>query len=105
MRDKKQRCPLFPECLDSRHALVLEIRIADGKRFIDDEEVRTYRGRNTERQTHLHTARVHPNRLIEVRSDFREALDIGIAAAISARSESNSCPAMNPFLPPVNYER
>ena len=101
MRNDQQSRTGFPEVADAVEALVLEVRIADRERFVDDQDVGPHCGGDAEGQAHLHAARVHPHRLVDVLADLGEGLDLGHQRGDLVDGEPRSCPAMNTFWRPV----
>src|SRR5687768_247588 len=66
---------------DAQEALMLEDGIANGKRFVHEEDVRIDVDRGGKRQPHEHPARIELDRLVDELADGGEALDLGQTAA------------------------
>jgi hypothetical protein len=77
VRNEKDRRAQLPEFANPGEALDLEERIAHGQRFVDDQHLGTHCRRHAECEPNDHPARIRAQRLIEVRANFGEGLDLG----------------------------
>ncbi len=69
------------EAVDGARAFELEAGVADGERFVDDEDVGLHVGGDGEGEAHDHAAAVRFDRLIEEVTDLGEGgdgLDLGV---------------------------
>ena len=75
MTDQQQGRALGPEASDAVKTLLLKQCIADRQCLIDDQHIRTNRGGYAECQTHLHTAAVDTDRLVNIVANVCERFD------------------------------
>ena len=68
-------------------ALLLELRVADGEHFVDDQDLRLEVRRDRERQPHVHAGGVALDRRVEELLDLGERDDlVELAADLGAAS-------------------
>ena len=77
MRDKQNRLAQLLQFLNAPQATMLENRIADCQRFIDQQDLGLDGGGDREGHPHVHAAGICFHRLIEKGTDFGEAFDPG----------------------------
>ena len=77
MRNKQNRFAQLLQFLYAPQATMLEDRVANRQRFINQQDLRLDGGGDSERQPHVHAAGVCFDRLIKKRPDFGEAFDPG----------------------------
>ena len=77
MRNKDERRTVLSEAPNPIDAFMFEIGIADRERFIDNQNIRSLRGRDAESQPHDHSARIGAQRHIDVVADFGKRFDLG----------------------------
>ena len=75
MRYQKHRDVLSAKFLEFLNAPAGEDRVADGQRFIDDQDFGIDMNRGGKRQPNVHTARIFFDWPIDKLADFRESLD------------------------------
>ena len=73
--DEQQGRAVVEHALDALVAGELKARVADGQRFVEDEDLRLDRRRHGEGEAHVHAARVDLHRLIDELADVGEARD------------------------------
>ena len=91
--------PCFAKRADAVEALVLEVRVAHRERLVDDQHVGPPGGRDAEGQAHLHAARIHPHRLVDVLADLGEGLDLGHQRGYLLDGEAQQLPCHEHVLP------
>jgi hypothetical protein len=77
VRDEEDGRAALLYLLDAAQAAVLEDRVADGERLVDDEDVGLDVGGDGEGEADEHPRRVGLDRLVDERPDLGEALDLG----------------------------
>ena len=76
MAHKQHRPPAFGDILHLAEALFLELGVADGKNFIDDEDFRFHMGGDGEGKAHIHAGAISLDRGIEESLDAGEIHDL-----------------------------
>ena len=63
------------DLVDAGDAFLLKRTVADGKRLVDDENLRIYRHGERESQTRLHAAGIRAHRLVDIQTQLSEIDD------------------------------
>ena len=75
--NKKDGYAAFLHLFQTSHATMLEDCIANGERFIDDQNVRSRGDRDRKGEAHIHATRVSLDWLVKERSDLGKAFNLG----------------------------
>jgi hypothetical protein len=75
VRHEEEGGALALELADPARRFVLEVRVADGERFVDDQDVGAHGGRRAEGEAHLHPRRIGAHRRVHVVAELREVAD------------------------------
>ena len=89
VRDEEDCRAALLNLLDASEAAVLEDRVADGERLVNDEYVRLDVGGDGEGEADEHAARIRLDGLVYERADFGEAFDVWEESVGLAARESH----------------
>ena len=79
VRDEQDGDAARAQFVDLAHAALAEIDVADGQRFVHQQDLGIHVDGHGERQPHHHAARIGLHRLVDEIADFGEVLDILVA--------------------------
>src|SRR5947207_14433356 len=76
MTDKENRSTLFCDISHFTQALFLELGVAYGQHFINNQDLRFQVRSDSKSKSYIHTARVAFHRRVDVRIDFGKCYDL-----------------------------
>jgi hypothetical protein len=80
VRDEQDGHAARAELVHLAHAALAEVDVADGERFVNEQDFGVYVDGNGEGQAHDHAARVRLDGLVDEVADLGEVLDLLVAA-------------------------
>src|SRR6266566_2165393 len=91
MTDKENRSTLFCDISHFTQALFLELGVAYGQHFINNQDLRFQVRSDSKSKSYIHTARVAFHRRVDVRIDFGKCYDLVELGSYLGLRHSQDC--------------